>query len=54
MEIWRVRRAEHAAEEEVRFERSIDPRSARTELGLCVAMEGLDFVIETISQPYAQ
>jgi hypothetical protein len=35
MGIWRDRRAEHGAEEEVRFERSIDPRSARIELEFC-------------------
>jgi len=34
IEICTERRAEHAAEDEVRFERSIDARSARIEFGL--------------------
>jgi hypothetical protein len=40
MGIRRESRAEHAAEDEVRFERSIDARSARIELGFCVAAVG--------------
>jgi len=38
MGIWKERRAEHAAEDEVRFERSIDARSARIELGFCITV----------------